>query len=53
MLGYGAVAQCTLPILHKHIAIPPQNITVMDFEDRRGAIRECLSCAMLSIKVMA
>ena len=35
-VGYGAVAQCTLPILVKHIKVRPKNITVMDFEDRRG-----------------
>jgi homospermidine synthase len=38
MLGYGAVAQCTLPILLKHFRIPPRNITVVDFEDRSEAI---------------
>jgi len=34
-VGYGAVAQCTLPILAKHVKVPAKNITVMDFEDRR------------------
>jgi len=33
-VGYGAVAECTLPIIFKLIKIPPGNITVMDFEDR-------------------
>ncbi len=33
-VGYGAVAQCTLPILFKHLHIRPHNITVIDFEDR-------------------
>ena len=33
-LGYGAVAQCALPIFVKHFRIPPENITVLDFEDR-------------------
>jgi homospermidine synthase len=37
-VGYGAVAQCALPILVKHIKTPYQDITVMDFEDRRGAL---------------
>ena len=32
-LGFGSVAQCTLPILFKHLRVPPQNVTVMDFED--------------------
>ncbi len=35
-VGYGAVAQCALPILVKHLKTPAKNITVMDFEDRRG-----------------
>jgi len=34
-VGYGAVAQCTLPILFKHLRVPPKNVTVLDFEDRR------------------
>ena len=37
-VGYGAVAQCALPILIKHIKTPAKNITVMDFEDRRGIL---------------
>ncbi|OGR94546.1 MAG: homospermidine synthase [Elusimicrobia bacterium RBG_16_66_12] len=39
-VGYGAVARCTLPILRRHIKVPAKNITVMDFEDRRRALRE-------------
>jgi len=38
-LGYGAVAQCTLPILMKLLKIPARNVTVMDFEDRRKALK--------------
>jgi len=38
-LGYGAVAQCALPILLKHFRVPLQNITVMDFEDRTEALK--------------
>lgn len=38
LLGYGAVAQCTLPILLKHFRLPLQNITVMDFEDQSQAL---------------
>jgi homospermidine synthase len=37
-VGYGAVAQCTLPILMKHVKVSPKNVTVMDFEDRREAL---------------
>lgn len=34
-VGYGAVAQCTLPILLKTVKVNPKSITVLDFEDRR------------------
>jgi homospermidine synthase len=37
-VGYGAVAQCALPILMKHVKVSPRNVTVMDFEDRREAL---------------
>ncbi len=37
-IGYGSVAQCTLPILVKHLRVPARNITVMDFQNRRGAL---------------
>jgi homospermidine synthase len=38
-VGYGAVAQCTLPILEKHLKMPLSNITVIDFEDRSGILK--------------
>ena len=38
-VGYGAVAQCTLPILVKLIKVPLNNITVIDFEDRAAALK--------------
>lgn len=39
-VGYGAVAQCTLPILVRHVKTPLRNITVMDFEDRSAILKE-------------
>jgi homospermidine synthase len=39
-IGYGAVAQCTLPILVKHLRVPYKNITVIDFEDRAAALHQ-------------
>ncbi|HLP02136.1 MAG TPA: saccharopine dehydrogenase C-terminal domain-containing protein [Opitutaceae bacterium] len=39
-VGYGAVAECTLPILFKHIKVAPQNVTVMDFEDRSEKLKK-------------
>src|SRR5580692_9579542 len=38
-VGYGAVAECTLPILLKLIKVPARNITVMDFEDRSAKLK--------------
>jgi len=39
MLGFGAVARCTLPVLRKHIDVPAENITIMDFEPNEAALR--------------
>lgn len=39
MVGYGAVAQCTLPILAKLIHAPLHNITVMDFENKAEVLK--------------
>ena len=41
-VGHGSVAQCTLPILVKHLDMPCQNITVMDFEDRQEILQPWL-----------
>jgi len=38
-LGYGAVAQCALPVFVKHFRIPPGNITVLDFEDHSERLK--------------
>jgi homospermidine synthase len=34
IIGYGAVAKCTLPILLRHVTIPLENITIIDFKDK-------------------
>lgn len=39
-VGFGAVAECTLPILFKHIKVAPRNVTVMDFEDRAEKLKK-------------
>jgi homospermidine synthase len=39
-VGYGAVAECTLPILFKHIKVPAKNVTVMDFANRAEKLRK-------------
>ena len=38
VLGFGGVAQCTLPLLLKHLQLPPERVTVLDFVDCRKAI---------------
>jgi len=40
MMGYGAVAKCTLPILLKHVKIPYQNVTIIDFEDKKDTLKK-------------
>ena len=37
-VGYGAVAECTLPILFKHLKVPAKNVTVMDFADKQAKL---------------
>ncbi len=39
VVGYGSGAHCTLPILLKHVRVPPQNITVIDFEDQAALLK--------------
>ena len=39
MIGYGSVARRTLPLLLKHIKIPYENLTVIDFEDKSEALK--------------
>ncbi len=39
-VGYGAVAECTLPILFKHIRVAPGSVTVIDFESKEEKLRE-------------
>ena len=39
-VGYGAVAECTLPILFKHIKVAPRDVTVIDFEAKEEKLRE-------------
>jgi homospermidine synthase len=41
-VGFGAVARCTLPILMKHVRVPPSRITIMDFEQNDAALKPWL-----------
>jgi homospermidine synthase len=40
IIGYGAVAKCTLPILLKHVTISYKNITILDFEDKAKELEQ-------------
>ena len=39
MTGFGTVAQATLPMLLKHVRVPLDRITVIDFADREEVLR--------------
>ncbi|MCX6799172.1 MAG: saccharopine dehydrogenase NADP-binding domain-containing protein [Candidatus Diapherotrites archaeon] len=43
VVGYGAVGSCALPLLLKHVKIPHENVTVIDFEDKREALKQWTS----------
>jgi homospermidine synthase len=49
-VGYGAVAQCTLPILMKLMKVSPRNITVMDFEDKRKELKPWIAKGVTFIR---
>lgn len=46
MLGCGSVGQCTLPLVRRHIDVPADRITVMDFEDVRPKIKDALTAGV-------
>lgn len=43
ILGCGAVSQCTLPLLLKHVEMPLDRITVLEMADRRDMIADALA----------
>ncbi|WP_417910202.1 saccharopine dehydrogenase C-terminal domain-containing protein [Candidatus Electronema sp. PJ] len=40
LIGYGSVAKCVLPILMRHLTVPYQNITVVDFIETDESLRQ-------------
>src|SRR5580765_5212984 len=46
MLGCGSVGQCALPLVRRHIDMPADRITIMDFEDVRPKIEEALQAGV-------
>jgi homospermidine synthase len=47
MLGCGSVGQCTLPLVRRHVDMPADRITVMDFEDVRPKIEDSLKAGVV------
>jgi len=45
MTGFGIVAQAALPMLLRHLRVPPRQITVIDFADRRRIANAPISAA--------
>jgi homospermidine synthase len=43
MLGCGSVGRCTLPLIRRHLDMPADRITVLDFEDVRSRIAQPLA----------
>ena len=43
VIGCGSVSQCTIPLILKHIQVPPSHITIMDFVDNRTQVAQALA----------
>jgi homospermidine synthase len=50
LVGFGAVARCTLPILVKHLNIDPKRITAMDFDPDAAALKPWIEQGMTFLK---
>lgn len=47
MLGCGSVGRCTLPMVLRHLDMPANRVTVMDFTDVRDTIEEPLKAGVV------
>ena len=52
LLGFGSVAQCTLPILLKLMKVKPAQVTVMDFEDKRDLLKPYIAKGVKWVRAM-
>jgi len=50
IIGYGAVSKCTLPILVRHVNIPLENITLVDFKDKAQDLKAYTSRGLRFLK---
>ena len=49
-IGFGSVARCTLPILFRHIAIPPSRVTIIDFNPAEPQLKPWLEQGVRLVK---
>jgi homospermidine synthase len=47
MLGCGSVGQCTLPLIRRHVDMPADRITVLDFANVRPRIEDSLQAGVV------
>ena len=47
VLGCGSVAQCTLPLLIRDLAIDPQRITIVEMVDKRARIADSMALGVV------
>jgi len=50
LVGFGAVARCTLPILVKHLSIDPKNVAIVDFEPNELALKPWIEQGMTFVQ---
>ncbi|MBI3795033.1 MAG: homospermidine synthase [Nitrospinae bacterium] len=50
VIGCGGVSQCFMPMLVKHLDVPKNKITVMDFEDKRATIQDVLDSGVKYVR---
>ncbi|MCK6474078.1 MAG: saccharopine dehydrogenase NADP-binding domain-containing protein [Planctomycetes bacterium] len=50
VIGLGGVSRCTLPLLFKHLRVPPKNYTVMDFDGVEAEVRKVTGAGAKFVK---
>jgi len=50
-VGFGSVAQCTLPIFFKRVNVPYQNVTVIDFEDKQEQLQPWINRGVTYVRL--
>ena len=50
IVGFGAVARCTMPVLFRHIDVDPARITIMDFEPNEAALKPWIEQGVTFVK---